>query len=275
MTLAVKTTTEKITTGVNKMGNGLNNSVRRTAQSVNNGLDGLGERARENIRVAFNNIKIFGNSVRDLALSLVPEQTPAPPKPLEESITLRAGKLELVAAKDQPIQTIVGFRFTSEIKPTKPASSITDTFKYSGPDENGVWKAEGQMPPVAGQFDIAAKISYADGDTKDLKVTTLIDPLGYIYEKTSRGELRIESARVILMQKQGSKWLPWPAQDYNQQNSQITDRTGQYSFLAPAGEYYISVEREGYEPFRSEVLKLDETSPVNINLEMKYLGNPL
>lgn len=227
------------------------------------------------IRASVRQLATVQSLIRGIAQPAAPTEQLAAPEATAEKIALRSGSLELVAAQDKPMQVVTGFRFTSVIKPTRPATSITDTFHYTGPDENGVWTAEGKMPDVPGKFIVDATIHYADGSAKQLAAQTLIDPMGYVYEKTSRGELRVQNARVVLMQKQGGTWLPWPAQEYNQHNPQTTDATGQYTFLAPAGTYYLQVQREGYKSFRGDIFELTEATPINFNIEMKYLGKPL
>ncbi len=191
----------------------------------------------------------------------------------EENFIFNSGELELIGTKDKPVQVVTGFKLKIKIKPTKPAKDITDTFKYTeGAD--GVWSADAQMPIIAGKFALRANINYEDGDSKEISSLVLIDPEGYVYEQTSRGELRVSNATVSLWQKDSNKWVLWTAEKYGQSNPQITDKSGQYSFLAPEGEYYIEVSSENYSSFRAQSFKLAEANPININIELKYKGLP-
>ena len=131
------------------------------------------------------------------------------------------------------------------------------------------------MPPVPGSFTLSVRIAYADGETKDLKTNILIDPEGYVYEQTSRGELRIANAIVTLWQRKGDLWIMWPGSRFNQQNPQITDRTGQYAFLVPAAEYYLEVVVDNYESFVGTPFILEEVVPVHQDIELHYVGEAL
>jgi len=200
-------------------------------------------------------------------------ERPAEPEELSaEKFVFRSGSLELVGDKDTLIQAIVGYRFTTEITPNRPASQITDTFKYIDDDGDGTWSADVELPEVPGEFTLRASIAYADGDSRELETMLLIDPEGYIFEQTSRGELRVQNAGVTLYERVGGEWIVWQSGKYGQENPQVTDRTGQYSFLAPEGEYYIEVLADGYSPFRSSPFTLSTVSPVHETIELIYLG---
>ncbi len=196
------------------------------------------------------------------------------PKPSQigETIVFRSGQLELIANQDQPIQSIVGFRFNAEVKPVGKALSVGGTFKFNDDDGDGIWTAAVSMPEVAGRFKINTKIAYADGQSKDLNSDVLIDPEGYVFEQLARGELRVAGAEVTLWHRHNGAWEVWPAKNYNQSNPQVTNQTGVYSFLAPQGEYYLQVTAEKYKTYRGESLKLETSSPIHAPIKLEYLG---
>ncbi len=195
-------------------------------------------------------------------------------KPLAkpDTIILRSGELELVADQSQQIQAVVGFNFQADLIPSKTAESIGGTYKFTDSDGDGTWSADVKMPEVTGQFKINTEIAYADGAVNKLQSNVLIDPEGYVYEQLDRGQLRIEKAIVTLWQKAGESWEVWPANKYNQANPQTTNQTGQYSFLAPSGEYYLEVSADKYETYKSEPFKLDQANPIHAALKIQYLG---
>ena len=61
----------------------------------------------------------------------------------------------------------------------------------------------------------------------------------------------------------------WPGKDYQQENPQITDITGKYSFLTPQGTYYLKVEASGYPAYQSDVFEVKEGSGIHQNIELK------
>ena len=61
----------------------------------------------------------------------------------------------------------------------------------------------------------------------------------------------------------------WPAQDYSQENPQVTDAKGTYSFLVPEGMYYLNVMAPGYLPYDGKPFEVREGGGVHLNIEMK------
>ena len=61
----------------------------------------------------------------------------------------------------------------------------------------------------------------------------------------------------------------WPAKEYQQENPQITDIRGTYSFLVPEGFYYLKVETPGYPVYDGKPFQVTEGSGIHINIELK------
>jgi hypothetical protein len=211
---------------------------------------------------------------RRLALLFKTDQEISEQLPQEtlETVVLRSGELELIASHDQPVQAVVGFNFNAAVTPSRRASSVGGTYKFFDPDGDGQWTALVKMPEVTGQFRFNTEIAYADGQSKQINSNVLIDPEGYVFERHQRGELRIAEAVVTLWQKRGTTWEKWLGEKYNQSNPQVTDKTGQYAFLAPAGEYYLEVTARDYEANKSQPFTLTTASPIHQAIELKYIG---
>ncbi|TSC95319.1 MAG: Dockerin type 1, partial [Parcubacteria group bacterium Athens1014_10] len=148
---------------------------------------------------------------------------------------------------------------------------LVGEYVYTDSDGDGIYEADIQLPPVAGSFSLKTLIDYADGDKKILEIEILIDPEGYIYTQDKRGEIRLEDVVVTLYRYNEitNEFEIWPAEIYDQKNPQITDKTGQYSFLAPEGKYYLKVVKNGYEEYNSKRFEVLEGRPVNQNIELK------
>lgn len=195
-----------------------------------------------------------------------------PPQDNRDQLSLKSGELEMLADQSKPIQAVVGFIFNAEIKTSKPANNVGGTFKFTDRNSDGIWTADVQMPTTPGDFKIRTKIDYADGSSKDLLSSVVIDPEGYVYEQLPRGQLRVADAKVTLWQKSGKNWVVWPAGRYQQSNPQMTDQTGEYSFLAPAGEYYLEVTAHEYGVYKGPAFLLSETSPIHETVRLEYKG---
>jgi len=146
-------------------------------------------------------------------------------------------------------------------------------FQYADPDQDGIWTADIQTPAVTGEYEIISLINYQDQSIppKEIRLITVIDPEGYVFERITNQELRIMNAEVSIYQlnSQTNEYELWPAQNYDQQNPQITDATGKYSFLVPAGSYYIKAEAAGYHPYQSDIFEVSEAKNVHLELELK------
>ncbi|MBX4188129.1 MAG: hypothetical protein KW793_03265 [Candidatus Doudnabacteria bacterium] len=191
----------------------------------------------------------------------------------EPRVVFHSGAMELVADQESPIQAIVGFNFKAEITPHEKASSIGGTYKYTDVNGDGIWEANVRMPDITGRFNVSTEIAYASGRNSKHLTEILIDPEGYVFENHPRGEIRINQAEVKLWTKSGNDWILWPAANYNQINPQITNNTGIYSYLAPAGDYYLEVIAERYAHYKSDVFNLSTVSPIHKSIELQYTGD--
>ncbi len=154
---------------------------------------------------------------------------------------------------------------------------ITQKFAYSDEDNDGIWTAEIQAPIVEGEYEVITLIEYEDPElgTRMVKLTTVVDPEGYVYRVESDGvKARVPNAVISIYElnfKSGEYKL-WQASDYNQKNPQTTDDTGRYSFLVPEGTYYITAETDGYSSYKSKPFTVQEGAGVHQNIELKIKG---
>lgn len=154
---------------------------------------------------------------------------------------------------------------------------VLSSFKYTDPDHDGIYTADIVTPVVAGEYDIITVIDYTDPalGRRQMRLTTVVDPEGYVFEKNGNKETRIPSATVSLYSQNESmgKLQLWPAKDYQQTNPQTTDVSGTYSFLVPEGSYYIAVEAPGYKPYQGTTFVVTEGSGVHQNIELQPNGS--
>jgi len=146
-------------------------------------------------------------------------------------------------------------------------------FEYTDHDNDGIYTANLQAPQVAGVYKIITVIDYFNDEiaSKELHLTILVDPEGYIYEDVNGKQLRIPDATVsIFWENPDTKEFNlWQAKDFNQTNPQITKANGEYAFLVPPGRYYIEVKAFGYSTNIGEVFDVIEGRGVHQNIELK------
>ena len=138
---------------------------------------------------------------------------------------------------------------------------------------NGVYTAEVQMPVVDGEYEIITVMEYEDEIlySKEIKMITVVDPEGYIYEKSGDRETRVAGAIAALywLNPETKQYELWPAKNYQQENPQTTDVRGTYSFLVPDGFYYLKVDAPGYLSYDGKPFEVKEGSGIHINIELK------
>ena len=138
---------------------------------------------------------------------------------------------------------------------------------------NGVYTATVQAPMVDGEYEIITVMDYTDdkAQSKEIKLITVVDPEGYVYEKSGNRETRIAGAIVSLfwLNPETKQYELWPAKNYQQEDPQTTDIRGTYSFLVPEGYYYLKVDAPGYISYDGKPFEVKEGSGVHVNIELK------
>lgn len=150
---------------------------------------------------------------------------------------------------------------------------VLSSFEYTDPDHDGIYTADVVSPAVPGEYEVVTVIDYIDPvlGTRQMRMITVIDPEGYVFEKNNGKETRIPSAVVSLyyLNSTTKKYELWPGQNYQQENPQVTDIRGTYSFLVPEGSYYFQVEAPGYNAYQGKAFMVIEGSGIHQNIELK------
>jgi len=237
----------------------------------------------------------------NLALSVTEKGEP------QEKISTISGKpLQLVVKPGKPVRGVKGYVvFKSKVsQPTSlelPSNSLLASvifanpvfakvqeqpvrveeklvlleFEYTDPDGDGIYTAEIQAPVVEGEYEIITVMDFEDPElgAKEIRLITVVDPEGYIYEKSGDKETRVPGAIVSLyylyLNSETKQYELWPAKEYQQENPQTTDVRGTYSFLVPEGYYYLKVEAPGYLVYDGKPFEVKEGSGIHINIELK------
>lgn len=146
-------------------------------------------------------------------------------------------------------------------------------FEYSDPDGDGIYTAEIQTPVVDGEYEIITVMDFEDPELgkKEIRLISVIDPEGYVYEKNGGKETRVPEAVVSLywLNRTTGKYELWPASEYQQENPQVTDERGTYSFLVPEGSYYVKVDAPVYRTYEGKQFQVKEGGGIHSNIELK------
>jgi hypothetical protein len=219
---------------------------------------------------------------------------------VEQKITALAGKMITLSVKpENPTESIQGYllfkRSSGKTVMEMPTNSLAaatllsnldlaqisneppiietellvQSFEYIDKDKDGIYTASFTAPVVDGEYEVLTFINYKDKEkgSKELRMITVIDPEGYIYKLNNGEETRINNARISLFNATTNEL--WDAKKYNQENPQITDNTGKYSFLVPEGTYYLTATAKGYASYKGEVFEVRSGAGVHDNIEMR------
>ncbi|MFA5778350.1 MAG: carboxypeptidase-like regulatory domain-containing protein [Candidatus Paceibacterota bacterium] len=150
---------------------------------------------------------------------------------------------------------------------------VLSSFEYTDLDHDGIYTADVVSPSVPGEYEVITVIDYLDPvlGARQMRMITVIDPEGYVFEKNNGKETRIPSAIISLysLNNLTKKYELWVAKDYQQENPQITDVRGTYSFLVPEGSYYFQIEAPGYDFYQGKAFVVVEGSGIHQNIELK------
>jgi hypothetical protein len=146
------------------------------------------------------------------------------------------------------------------------------SFDYNDSDKDGIWTADIQSPVVAGEYEVMTIIAYKDPElgTRQVRLVTVVDPEGYVYEKNGSKETRVPDAIVSMyaLNSANGQYEMWPATTYHQENPQTTGVSGTYSFLVPPGTYRVSVTAPGYIPYDGKPFDVQVGGGVHQNIEL-------
>lgn len=225
-------------------------------------------------------------------------------RPVQKISTISGKEIELSVKPDYPVSMVKGYftfksRQVDETALNQPFSSIFASlffaepvfayeqdqpvpveerlvlkeFNYNDPDGDGIYTAKVTAPVPEGQYEIITVLFYKDVDlgVKEIRMIAVVDPEGYIFEKIKQGELRVKGAVATLywLNPGAKHYEIWPAKDYSQDNPQVTDAKGTYSFLVPEGMYYLNVTAPGYLPYDGKPFEVREGGGIHFNVEMK------
>lgn len=108
-----------------------------------------------------------------------------------------------------------------------------------------------------------------DPNTPSGRFNSEIDPSGIAYEWLLSNPVKGVTAEIYYQDDDGNA-VKWNAEDYDQENPQITDSAGWFAWDVPEGMWQVHLSGEGYEDAQSEwVPVLPVQTEVNIALTSK------
>lgn len=93
----------------------------------------------------------------------------------------------------------------------------------------------------------------------------LVKPNGSVTNKDQKQAVKDASVSVFFFDPNSQSWVLWDALSYGQTNPKKVDSNGNYSFMVPAGRYFVQTDAPGYKQAQSNIIDFANTSVLNNN----------
>ena len=85
-------------------------------------------------------------------------------------------------------------------------------------------------------------------------VTPIVDPSGFVYEGVEGNRVEGVTATIYYKENESGAEQQWDAEEFGQQNPQVTNGSGIYMWNVPKGLWQVRFAKDGYEPTQTEWL---------------------
>lgn len=99
--------------------------------------------------------------------------------------------------------------------------------------------------------------------------TILVEAPGKVYNSSTRQPLKNVKVSIFYFDLISKSWVMWDAEGFGQRNPFLTESDGAYSFMVPAGRYYIEANLPGFHTLQSKILDFSKTSLVRFYLPLE------
>lgn len=194
--------------------------------------------------------------------------------PILGGVNLSLGPQNLIPEEDGTLSVVSGADITFTVSTKGGVTKLTVkaggmTYDLSHKSGSSIWSGLVGFSATGSQdFVLIAEDGAGNRIEKSLGKIVII-PSGKITDK-GNGE-SIEGAKVSLYYYDTStkSWVLWDAPTYGQVNPRVTSTRGIYSFMVPAGRYYIEVSAPGFYKAQSQILTVDKLSAVNADFALR------
>ncbi len=168
------------------------------------------------------------------------------------------GKITIVAQTETTIAISMKGGVTSA-----EVTSDSESFPLKHMNGTAIWTGKILFAKGGEKQLFVSAIDGAGNTTKRQFNTLTIESSGVITDKKTNQPIDTAVISLFYYEAISQQWILWEAQSYGQQNPQVTDATGFYSFMVPPGTYYLHVHTPGFTDVQSEIITLSENSILN------------
>jgi len=146
-------------------------------------------------------------------------------------------------------------------------------------------KSDGQTFPLnvlPGSNILTGNLSFSKPGVKDLIVdaedgvgkkterlvgSLLVEPVGKVTNENEKQAIKDALASVYFFDNNSQTWVLWDGTSYGQSNPKKVADNGNYSFMVPAGRYYVQIDAPGRRRAQSNIFDFSNTSVLNANFK--------
>jgi peroxiredoxin len=134
--------------------------------------------------------------------------------------------------------------------------------------DSGLWS--GEINSTSSGFYVV-KVKSVDGagniTERDLNSILFVDK-GKIL--TQGGVRAVDNAKITVYKEdeQSKVWSVWDGASFGQNNPQVTNVDGGYSYFLPNGTYYLTVTASDFKKVTSSIFKIDRPTAINMDFDM-------
>lgn len=97
--------------------------------------------------------------------------------------------------------------------------------------------------------------------------TLLVEPVGKVTGQDEKQIIKNAVVSIYFFDKNSQTWVLWDGVSYGQTNPKKVEDNGNYSFMVPAGRYFIQTDAPGRRRAQSNIFDFTSTSILNANFK--------
>ena len=134
--------------------------------------------------------------------------------------------------------------------------------------ETSLWSGQIQMPEN-GLFELFSEARDGAGNSVEKSLgRILVVETGRV--TSSEGKIPKDATISVYTKDVASGvWTLWDAKTFGQENPYVLGDNSDYSFLLPAGTYYLKIEALGFRSLISEIFSFSESTALNADFDLK------
>lgn len=186
------------------------------------------------------------------------------------------GNQTLTPNPDGTIRTVVGvpIRMILSFKGGVTQAEINannESFELKHIQGTNLWIATLLFKTAGKNFLILSAQDGAFNRIEKKLQTIMAETPGKVYDLETKKPLANVKVSVFYFDFTSKTWVVWDGEGFGQKNPLTTTQSGTYSFMVPAGRYYVQANLPGFHTLQSEILDFSKTSLIRFDLPLESI----